>query len=49
MSVAYPDLLLEKEKWHDPLEAMAAEVATMIQKFGDMVDEDVVMGLANET
>lgn len=49
MSVAYPELLLEKDKWHDPLEAMAAEVATMIQKFGDMVDEDVVMRAESET
>lgn len=47
--MTYPELLLEKEKWSDPLEALTAEVATMIQKFGDTVDEDVVVGASNET
>ena len=46
--MTYPELLLEKEKWSGPLEALTAEVATMIQKFGDTVDEDVGMGASNE-
>ena len=43
-----PELLLEKEMWSGPLEALTAEVATMIQKFGDTVDEDVGMGASNK-
>ena len=46
--MTYPELLLEKEKWSDPLETLTAEVATMIQKFGDTVDEDVEMGAESE-
>ena len=46
--MTYPELLLEKEKWSVPLEALTAEVVTMIQKFGDTVDEDVGMGASNK-
>ena len=46
--MTYPELLLEKAKWSDPLEALTAEVATMIQKFGDTVDEDVSIGAVRE-
>ena len=46
--MTYPELLLEKEKWSGPLEALTAEVATMIQKFGDTVDEDVRIRLSSE-
>ena len=46
--MTYPELLLEKEKWSGPLEALTAEVAPMIQKVGDTVDEDVGMGASNK-
>ena len=46
--MTYPELLLEKEKWSGPLEALTAGVVTMIQKFGDTVDEDVGMGASNK-
>ena len=46
--MTYPELLLEKEKWNGPLEALTAEVATMIQKFGDTVDEDVRIRRSSE-
>lgn len=46
--MTYPELLLEKAKWNAPMEELTEEVVKMIQKFADVIDEDVRPPLARE-
>ena len=39
--MTYPELLLEKAKGNAPMEELTEEVVKMIQKFADVIDEDV--------
>ena len=46
--MTYPELLLEKAKWNAPMEELTEEVVKMIQKFADVIDEDVSMRKRSE-
>ena len=39
--MTYPELLLEKAKCNAPMEELTEDVVKMIQKFADVIDEDV--------
>ena len=41
MNTNYPELLLEKEKWEKPLTSLTSEVVVLLQKFSEMINEDV--------
>ena len=38
----YPDLLIDKDKWEGPLNSLTNEIVVLIQKFSEMVNEDVL-------
>ena len=38
----YPDLLIDKDKWESPLNSLTNEIVVLIQKFSEMVNEDVL-------
>ena len=38
----YPDLLIDKDKWEGPLNSLTNEIVVLIQKFYEMVNEDVL-------
>ena len=41
MNAHYPELLLEKEKWEKPLTSLTSEIVVLLQKFSEMINEDV--------
>ena len=38
----YPDLLIDKDKWEGPMNSLTNEIVVLIQKFSEMVNEDVL-------
>ena len=42
MNNTYPDLLIDKDKWEGPLNSLTNEIVVLIQKFSEMVNEDVL-------
>lgn len=41
LHTTYPELLLEREKWEVPLNNLTSEVLVLLEKFSEVINEDV--------
>ena len=41
LGLTYSDLLLEQSRWETPLDSLSTEICTMVEKFSEMIDEEV--------